>query len=160
MFLKITWNFAYKFSLQFLHGLWASGSIAFVMTWRNYWRILYLLVHIGLYSLVVIPPLAFLFLVRFCIVFVVVIVIILVSHAIFFSFSIVCSYYSLSIYYTFYLNFWGTSFSKQSSVSVGERGVGSVKSTHCSNALSADFEQVIVCWKSVTLDYREFLFFF
>ena len=115
------------------------------MTWRNYWRILYLLVHIGLYSLVVIPPLAFLFLVRFCIVFVVVIVIILVSHAIFFSFSIVCSYYSFSIYYTFYLNFWGTSFSKQSSVNVGERDVGSVKSTHCSNALSADFEQVIVC---------------
>ena len=93
-------------------------------------------VSIGLYSLVIISPLAFS------------------------DFSVVRSYYSFSICYMFYLHFWGTSFSKQRSVNVGERDVGSVSSTHCSNVLFAEFEQVIACWGSITLDYLGFLLFF
>ena len=74
----------------------------------------------------------------------------------FFSFSVVRWYYSFSICYMFYLHFRGTSFSKQWSVNVGKRNVGSVSSTHCSNERFGNFEQVIVCWRSITLDYRGF----
>ena len=109
-------------------------------------------VNIGIYSLVVLPPLAFL--VCFCIV-------------LFFGFScqfsvflVVRSYYSFSICYMFYLHFWGTSFSKQRFVNVSERDVGSVSSTHCSSVIFAEFEQVIACWGSITLDYLGFLLFF
>ena len=81
-------------------------------------------------------------------------------HANFFSFSVILSYYSFSICYMFYLHFWRTLFSKQWSVNVGEREVGSVSSIGCSNVLFASFEQVIFCWRSITLDYRGFLLFF
>ena len=86
--------------------------------------------------------------------------VLLIFHAIFFSFSVVRSYCSFSICYMFYLHFRGTSFSKQWSVNVGKRNVGSVSSTHCSNERFGNFEQVIVCWRSITLDYRGFLWFF
>ena len=59
----------------------------------------------------------------------------------------------------FYLHLWGTSFSKQRSVNIGERDVGSVSPTHYSNVLFAEFEQVIACWGSITLDYLGFLLF-
>ena len=35
-----------------------------------------------------------------------------------------------------------------------------MSSTHCSNVLFAEFEQVIACWGSITLDYLRFLLFF
>ena len=74
--------------------------------------------------------------------------------------SVVCSYYSFSISYMFYLHFWGTLFSKQRSVNVSKRDVGSVSSTYCSNILFVKFEQVTACWGSITLDYLGFLLFF
>ena len=84
-----------------------------------------------------------------------------VFYAIFFSSSFLLQVqYFFSICYMFYLHFWGTSFSKQRSVNVGERDVGSVSSTHCSNVLFAEFEQVIACCGSITLDYLRFLLFF
>ena len=43
MFLNRTWNSPIEFdsSLQFVHGLWTTCWIAFVVAWRKYWWILY-----------------------------------------------------------------------------------------------------------------------
>ena len=63
----------------------------------------------------------------------------------FFVFSIVRSYCSFSICYMFYFHFWGTLFRKKRSLNVDKRDVGTVSSTHFSNVLFAEFEQLIVC---------------
>ena len=103
-------------------------------------------IYIGLYYLVVIPPLA-VFPVCF--------------YFAFRSFGFSCHFLEqflpitslvfFSICYRFYLHFWGTSFSKQWSVDVSERDVRSLSSTHCSNVIFAYFEQVIVCWRREVL---------
>ena len=103
----------------------------------------------GLYTLAVIPPPAFLY---FQCVFASFFVFFGFSCHYFFSAFVVRPYYSFSICYMFYLQFWETLFSKQRSVIVSEKDVGSVTSTYCSTVLFADFEQVIVCQR-ITLDY-------
>ena len=78
-------------------------------------------------------------------------------------FSVARSYYRFSIFsicYMFYLHFWETSFSNQSSADVRKREVGSKSSTHCSSVLFGYFEQVFVCWRSITLNYRRFFWSF
>ena len=116
--------------MQFVHDISASGWIVFVIARRKYQCILYQQVYIQGYILLQISTACRIFsafLHRF-------------SFFRFFmpffqQFVPITDSVFFSICCMFYLHFLGTSFSKQWSLDVGERDVGSMSSTHCSNVL-------------------------
>ena len=127
-----------------MHVLWTSGCIAFVIAWRKYWWILYQQVYIYRAIFSCGYPTAFsissVFLHRFSFFWFIMLF--------FQQFVPLTGSVFFSICYMFYLHFWGTSFSKQCHL-------------HLVPAyFFADFEQVIVCWRSITLEYWGFLWFF
>ena len=103
--------------------------------------------YVRLYSLVVIPRLPVVS-IRLCIVF----------HSFGFSchFSVVCPYYKFSIFqHLLHVLFAFSENVVQQAMDCKrqQKGVRSVSSTHCFKVLFADFEQVIVSWRSITLNY-------